>query len=440
MYTWKVGRMSDMREAVRRFEAEKALVLVKEGSSPRFEVARIIAKRTDDQALLFEKVKGHDTRIVANLCSSRLRLSQAIQVPEAQLYERFTNAMSTPSSPRVSNDFGDKVIEEEPKLSRLPILTHYPKDPGPYLTSAIVSAFDSEQSIENVSIHRMLVLDDEHLCIRIVPRQLYRLCQQAKERGKHSLDVAISIGLNPAVLLAASSPVPFGVSEYSVANSLMGGTLSLTRCSEVDARAPSAAEIILEGQILLDKEADEGPFVDLTGTYDIVRKQPVVRVCRQIRREDYIYQALLPGGKEHKTLMGFPYEVRIWEALKTTIPGTKAVAMTPGGCGWLHVVISITKQTEGDGKNALLAAFGAHPSLKHAIVVDADIDINKPEEVEWAIATRFRADKGLLIIDNVRGSSLDPSADQVSMIGAKMGLDATRPLSKSPEKFERARI
>jgi len=126
--------------------------------------------------------------------------------------------------------------------------------------------------------------------------------------------------------------------------------------------------------------------------------------------------------------------------VKTTIPGLRAVSLTPGGCGWLHAVLSVDKQTEGDGKSAILAAFGAHPSVKHVVVVDPDIDVNDPSEVEWAIATRFRSDKGLVTVDNVRSSSLDPSSDQETMIGAKMGLDATISLSRSREKFERARI
>jgi len=332
------------------------------------------------------------------------------------------------------------MIEEEPNLTKLPILTHYPKDPGPYITSGIVSVLDSRRNVENVSVHRMLVLDDRHLAIRIVPRHLYRLYQDAKSRGEKSLGVAIAVGLHPALLLAASAPTPLGVSEYDVASGLLGGNFSIVRCSEVDARAPSVAEIVLEGQLLLDREVNEGPFVDLTGTYDVVRKQPVVRIVKQLLREDYMYQALLPGGLEHKILMGLPYEARMWSALKTTMPGVKAVSLTPGGCGWLHAIVSLEKQTEGDGKNALLAAFGAHPSLKHAVVVDNDININDPQEVEWAIATRFRADTGLLVIDNVRGSSLDPSSDQTSLLGAKMGLDATRSLSKPKEKFEKARF
>jgi len=168
--------------------------------------------------------------------------------------------------------------------------------------------------------------------------------------------------------------------------------------------------------------------------------QPILEVVNIMHRRDYIYQALLPGGPEHRLLMGLPREAAIYEAVSKAVPKVKAVNLSAGGCGWLHAVISIEKQTEGDGKNALLAAFAAHPSLKHAIVVDSDIDVFNPEEVEWALALRFQASEDLIIIPNARGSTLDPSADQIQGLTSKMGIDATRPLKVSREKFERARI
>ncbi|MDH5459696.1 MAG: UbiD family decarboxylase, partial [Candidatus Bathyarchaeota archaeon] len=117
-----------------------------------------------------------------------------------------------------------------------------------------------------------------------------------------------------------------------------------------------------------------------------------------------------------------------------------AVNLSDGGSGWLHAIISIEKQLDGDGKNALLAAFAAHPSLKHVVVVDSDIDVYNVSDVEWAIATRFQASKDLIVIENVRGSTLDSSADQETGLTTKMGIDATRPLAKPREKFERAKI
>jgi UbiD family decarboxylase len=138
--------------------------------------------------------------------------------------------------------------------------------------------------------------------------------------------------------------------------------------------------------------------------------------------------------------MGLPHEVLIWEAISKVVPKVHAVNLSVGGSGWLHAIISIEKQLDGDGKNALLAAFAAHPSLKHAVVVDSDINVFNPHDVEWAIATRFQASEDIIIVSNVRGSTLDSSADQETGLTSKMGLDATRPFTKPKEKFERAKI
>jgi len=430
----------DLREILEKLEGLGDLKRITEKVGVVFGIARLMKRFDGGPALLFENVDGFRNKIVSGTCATKKRLSSVLGIAEEDIYDKIVQSIESPLSPKVRSDGPVAETKVEPKLTKMPILTHYEKDPAPYLTSAIVSAMSPDMRIENVSIHRMMVLDDRHLAIRIVPRHLYRLCELARRDGKRTLDVAISLGLHPSLLVAASSPAPFGVSEFGVANALMGGQLALIQCKNVTANAPADAEVVLEGRILLDKEVDEGPFVDLTGTYDIVRKQPVVEIVGMMHRRDFIFQGLLPGGAEHKLLMGLPYEARIWNSVRTTIPGLKSVSLTPGGCGWLHAVLSLDKQTEGDGKSAILAAFGAHPSLKHVVIVDADINVNDLSEVEWAIATRFRSDRGLVVIENVRSSSLDPSSDQDTQIGAKMGLDATRSLSKGREKFEKARI
>lgn len=430
----------DMRGFLTEIENQNQLKKIKDRLSTRFDVSRLMKKNDGDCALLFENITGHTTHIVSGLCGTQQRIALAIEKTQEELYSTMTKAIANPTEPKVVSDAPVKEVVKPPKLTGIPVLIHYEKDSGPYITAGIVAAKDSGGVIENVSIHRMLVLDDNHLTMRIVPRHLYALCKMEKEKGKESLEIAVSIGLNPAITLAAASPAPFGVSEYSVANTMMDGSFRLTEIGDSGLRVPADAELAFQAKILLNKDVDEGPFVDLTDTYDIVRKQPIVEVTKVYHRSEYIYQALLPGGSEHRILMGLPYEARIFDAVRGTVPKVKAVNLTQGGSGWLHAVISVEKQTEGDGKNALMAAFGAHPSLKHAVVVDSDINVRNPHEVEWAIATRFQADKGLVAIHNARGSTLDPSADQQNGTTTKVGIDATRSFSKPLEKFVRARI
>jgi UbiD family decarboxylase len=291
-----------------------------------------------------------------------------------------------------------------------------------------------------VSFHRLLVLDEKRMTIRIVPRHLYRLTQMAKKAGLSSLDVSVSIGLHPAVMLAGALTAPFGVSEFDVVNNFLGGGLKLTQCEHVDALAPADAELVLEGRLMLDKQVTEGPFVDLSGTFDVQRQQPVIELAGVMRREDFIYQGILPAGSEHRLMMGMPQEPRIWEYVKGVVPNVRGVNLTVGGMGWLHCVVSFEKVRDGDPKNVLMAVFAAHPSLKHAVVVDSDIDPYDMEQVEWAIATRFRGDEDLLVVPGVRVSSLDPASDQEHELGCKVGVDATMPKYKDPEKFRKAEI
>lgn len=428
-----------LRGFLEEMEKKGEAIHVKEEVSPRFEASSIMKAFDKGPVLYFDKVKGHKTRMVANVCGTRQRICCALKANAENLYRKLTAAWRSPVRPKVVKDGPVKEVVEKADLSKLPVLTHFERDAGPYITSAIVSARSADGKTENVSIHRLQVLDKTRLAIRLVPRHLYRLWQMAREE-KEDLEVAIAIGLHPAVMLAASSPVPFGVSEFDIANALLGNELRLTRCDNVNAFVPADAEIILEGAVSTEKEVTEGPLVDITGTYDTQRSQPVIELKGMMYRKDFVYQALLPSGREHRLLMGLPRETMIWEAVSKTVPFVKAVNLSAGGCGWLHAFISIEKQVDGDAKNALMAAFGAHPSLKHAVVVDADIDVYNSEEVEWAIATRFQADEDLVIIPHTRGSSLDPSADQTTGLTTKVGMDATRPLNKPLEKFERAKI
>lgn len=428
-----------LREFLKQMETRKEILHIKDEVSTRFEIP-FIMKSFENQGsvLMFENVKDYETKIVANVCGTRKRICAALNVDRDRLYRRLTEAWRSPRKPKIVEDGAVKEIVEN-DLSRIPVLTHFERDAGPYITSAVVYARSIDGKVENVSVHRLQVLDKKHLAIRLVPRHLFKLWQVAKESGK-DLEVSISIGVPPAIMLAASSPVPFGVNEFEVANALMDNDLRLIKCENADAYVPAEAELVLEGKISATKEVAEGPFVDITGTYDIERKQPAVEVVGVMHRKDYVYQALLPSGAEHRLLMGLPHEVLIWDAVSKVVPKVYAVNLSVGGSGWLHAIISIEKQLDGDGKNALLAAFAAHPSLKHAVVVDSDIDVFNVSDVEWAIATRFQASEDLLVIKNVRGSTLDSSANQETGLTTKMGVDATRPFTKPKEKFDRAKI
>ena len=315
-------------------------------------------------------------------------------------------------------------------LYNLPILKYYPKDGGRYITAGVVIARwgrVEDANSYNACIHRMMLIDKNKLVARLVkPRHTYLLWKKAIERGE-DLPIAIAIGVHPLFLFAAATRVPEG-KEFGYAASLMKG---LDMNIIEDMLVPEA-EIVLIGRITKEL-ADEGPFVDITATYDIVRKQPVIEIDSIYAMDDPIYYSITPASSEHQVLMGIPYEAEIYKSV-SKVCNVKNVAMSPGGLHYFHAVVQIEKHSEGDGKNAILAAFAAHHSLKHVVVVDEDIDIYSSEDVEYAIATRFQADKDLVIIPNARGSSLDPSSN--NGLTAKWGIDATKELSRR-ENFER---
>ena len=401
------------------------------------EVTKYLIENDGKFTVLFENIKDHTVRAVGNLITSKHDILDILDVSsDVEAYRKVLHAMEEPLKFKGSSiESTHEKVEINNLTEILPIAKYYPKDGGYYITSSIVLAGDGDGNY-NASIHRLMLINGRRFAIRIVPRHLYKMFMKFKSVGK-DLPVVVLVGVHPAILLSASLSPPYGVYEMFIANKLLHNNIKGDLLTSLDIPTPLASEVIMMGRIRHDLQVNEGPFVDITGTYDTVRLQPVLEIDELWISEDPIFHYILPSGVEHKLLMGFPKEISIWDAVRKVVPDVVKVNLTMGGCGWLHAVISIRKTHEGDGKNAILAAFSAHPSLKHVIVVDDDIDANNIEEVEWAIATRFRADRDLVVISNVRGSSLDPTSQDG--LTAKMGLDATKPLTNS-EKFEKAKL
>lgn len=370
-------------------------------------------------------------RCVSNIFATKERVAEYLGCGVAELGEKMAHAIRNPSAPGKAATA--PVLEETmSSLEEIPIPTHTEKDGGPYICSGIVVAKDPEYG-QNCSFHRMMVLDGNRLVLRILPRHL----KEFLERAGGELDVAVIIGAPINVLLASAISSELGQNELEIANTLMPfETVELMNGIEI----PADVEFAFVGKINANELEDEGPFVDLTNTYDIVRKQPVMHVSKIYHRANPIFHALLPGGLEHKVLMGMPREPTIFNKVNESGVECTGVNITPGGCSWLHAAVSIRKKSEEDGKKAIEAAFEGHKSLKHAVIVDEDIDVNNSAEVEWAIATRFQASNGLVVKEGEKGSSLDPSAEagEGSSTTAKMGLDATKPLGEKAKHFEKA--
>jgi UbiD family decarboxylase len=340
------------------------------------------------------------------------------------------DAIENPKRIRTTDDAPCReVIEEEVDLGRIPILTHCERDGGPYVTAGIAVANDREYGY-NASFHRLMVLGKDRVAARILPRHL----DEFIKRGDR--DVGITIGNHPAFLFASAVSCEIGKSELEIANALK--EMKFTKCLTNESLVPAECELVLEG-VVTDEFVDEGPFPDIVGAYDIVRKQRIIKINRITHRKNPVYQAILPGGIEHRFLMGTPREATMFREVSRVCECID-VRLTAGGSSWLHAAIKIRKQKSDDPKNAIEAAFRGHPSLKQAVVVDEDIDIEDPNAVEWALATRTQMDTDLTLRPGELGSSLDPSADQVSRKTCKVGIDATIPFGAPKEGFLKSMI
>ncbi len=409
---------------------DENIIEITEELSSEFEVARVLRDYPKDTVII-KNVKGYDIPIISGICNTREKIAKSINCEVSEITEKIIEASDNPIKVDKFSNFSE-YDNLEIDLDKIPILTHYKRDGGKYITAGVVFARDPVSGIQNASIHRMMVLDNKRLVIRIVPRNLYTYFQNAQKEGK-DLDIAIAIGIDPAILLASTTSIPIDYNEMDVANAFKDGQLTLIKCGDLEV---PEADIILEGKISVTETVREGPFVDLTDTYDIIRDQPVINLEKMhIKKDNPCYHAIIPAGFEHKLLQGLPQEPRIFKSVKNAVPTVENVVLTEGGCCWLHAAVSIKKQTEGDGKNAIMAALSAHPSLKHCVVVDTDVNVFDAEDVEYAIATRVKGDRDIMIVPNVRGSSLDPVAESDGTT-TKIGVDATKSL-KTLEKFER---
>lgn len=419
-----------LRRFLEELQSRGELIHVKKPVSTRFEAAAIL-KKLDPKPVLFHELKeSPGFKLAGNIASTRQAIARSMNISEKMLLEKLIDAMENPAEPRVAeNPPCQEIVVNKPDLSKLPFLTFGARDGGPYITAGIVIAYDPEYGY-NASYHRLMLLDERHVAARILPRHLdYYI-----ERGNR--EIAITVGNHPAFMLASAVTWRLGVSELGIASRLKPVTYAKTLTNNL--LVPADSEVVLEGRVT-DEWADEGPFIDITGTYDIVRRQRVFEIRKITMRRDPIFQVILPAGSEHRTLMGTPREAAIYRKV-SEVCKVLDVKLTIGGCSWLHAVIKIRKEREDDARKAIEAAFKAHGSLKHVIIVDEDIDILNPYEVEWAIATRTQLDRDLVLKPGEKGSSLDPSADQVTRETCKAGLDATIPVGPEREKFLKVKI
>ncbi len=418
-----------LREYLKQIEEKGILRNIDVEVSKKLEISGIL-KQMEPTPILFNKVKESEFRVLGNTFCTKDVISSYFGVTPADLIPMLSKAINERSEPEVvSKAPCQEIIESNVDLDKIPILFHCEKDGGNYISSGVVVTRDPDYG-QNLDFHRAMQFSKDKFATRIV-------------RGRHfskflekniELDVAFCIGNSPNIMIAAATSVDIGIDELTIANALE--PIKLVKANCVDLMIPAEAEFVLEGRVYLEEKHAEGPFVDLTETYDMIREEPVFEVKKITHRKDAIWQALLPGALEHKILMGMPREPTIFKKINESGVKCLDVNINPGGCSWLHAIVRIDKKTEEDGKKAIQGAFVGHTSCKHVFIVDEDINIYDPLSVEWSFATRFQGDTKMVVKDKEPGSSLDPSAEPGTKMTTKIGFDCTKPLVVKGKSFD----
>jgi len=366
---------------------------------------------------------------------TRDHLCKVWKLTPGELIDTMGWAMSNPTDPIVIENSNAECMEHTMQtvdITSIPVPWHYEEDRGRYMSASVIIA--ERNGERNMSFHRQYVSGKNRLVARLVPRHLRQFTDEARSDKEH-LNIAIINGADPCVLLSAAMSFNERIDELRVAAALhlkiYNEPLRVVQLSN-GVHVPADCEYVMSARITGDDE-EEGPYVDITGTVDDIRMQPVIEIDSIHHRDSPIFHAILPAGKEHKTLMGLPRAPTI-KAAVSKVTDCSDVHLSEGGCGWLSSVVSIQPNSADDAMNAIKAALDGHKSMKAVTVVNDDIEIDNPVRVEWAMMTRWQPDTDTLILSNQKGSSLDPSRNSDGMT-SKVGFDATIPYGEDPQPF-----
>jgi 2,5-furandicarboxylate decarboxylase 1 len=425
------------RSALARL-AERGRIQTYQGEAdPHLQVAAFMKKLDGKEALLFPKVKGYDIPIIGNLLSSRENCEAAFGVDFNGIRDMIGRALADPVPPALvkSAPVHEVVVTEGIDIAKLlPALFHAPKDAGRYVTAGIVVVRDPVTGIYNASYHRLQLLGADRLGIKLDFGRHLRLAYERAQSLGRSLPVAVCIGSNLALHFTAAtmgSQMPETADELAVAGGLAGRPLSVVRAMTQDLLVPAEAEFVLEGEILCADAEPEGPFGEFVGFAAPAADAPVLKVSAVTHRRRPIYHAINGFGRETIMLRKYVLEASLLKVLRAAVPIVIDAEMTAGGLHRFHAVVQVRKETaqhNGFQRNAILAGFGALKDLDLIIVVDEDIDIRDPQDVEYALATRMEASKDLIVIPEARGHEYVRISN--NGIRAKLGIDATIPFEE----------
>lgn len=387
-----------------------------------------LERRPDPPALLFRNVRGFDAPVLANLFASRGRIARVLGVAEHEMIPRWPEVASRRIRPQRSAEAPVKEVIRtgaEVDLWEYPIPVHFETDAGRYISGGVVIARDPDNGVGNLNFTRLEVRGPRKMGASLHSRGDLWTFQSRQEARNRPLEVAVAIGVHPAISIAAATQLPIDEDELDLAGGLIGGPVPVTPAETVDLPVPAHAEMIIEGVIEPGAREDEGPFNEYTGYATDRSTRHVMTVTAVSHREDMMFQDVVPGNaSEHLNLSKTSRVPRVFEVVQRTFHNAAAIHYPFSGTHF-HCYLSMRDPLPGQARQAMLLLFGLDMYLKLVVVVDDDVDVYNEQEVLWALATRFQADRDLFMVEGVSCNLLDPSAREG--VATKLGLDATRP-------------
>ncbi|MBI4317976.1 MAG: UbiD family decarboxylase [Chloroflexi bacterium] len=428
----------DFRSFIKLIEETDPSVIkrFKEEVKPEYEITALMMeyeKMHYYPLLVFENVKGYDIPVMTNVIGTRKRIAASLGIGASELVDVYSHRSKTRPEPKLLSEAPlqeNVYIGDQVDLKRLPILTHFPIDGGPYITAGLVVTKDPYSGASTLGYHRMQLKGKNRLGISLHSRKrIWEYQRRAEEMGKH-LEAAVIIGNHPVLSLGSMALMPYHEGKFELLGGLFQEPLEVVQCRTIDLTVPAGSEIVIEGEILSGVREPEGPFGEFTGYACFRSTEHVFRVKAITHRNNPIYQSVCPGYcAEHNTVLAVHREGDLLEALRRSLPNVKAVHVPHSGCGIFHAYISIKKTAEGQAKQAIFTAFGIDHCLKLVAVVDEDVDVFNEPEVLWAMSTRLQAAGGVNITPGGMGVILDPSSTEDAR-SDKLGIDATKPIAK----------
>jgi len=390
------------------------------------------------KAVWFRAVGPEKAELVGNVMGTRSRLACALDTDDAGFPAALRQRLAKPVAP-IEVPSGAAPVHEvvqtgaDADLTQLPVHLQHALDGAPYISASIDYARDAKTGFTNLGCRRLMLRGPRAAGVDLnAPSDLRVLYQAAVAKGER-LPVAFTVGSHPADFLAAVASTP-PMDELEVVGAVRGAPVPVVKCATIDVKVPADAELVLEGYI--DERGlvePEGPYGEYVGYYGVLKNNPVFHLTAITKRRDALFQTVTIGTRLDYTdtaqLGAAKTEAAIWSVLQQAIREPVAVCCTASSGGMYNVRVSIRQRYPGEARNAIAAVFCSLDDVKHVFVVDDDIDVFSDTQVDWALATRFQADRDFVVASGFRCVPLDPSL-QGSRTGAKAGFDCTKPFGK----------